>query len=120
MEPIINKTSFGSITVVGVDYDHDIIIGLEGGIRKRKKKLSKAVYGTSHTISIDEAGYIYEEGAEGIIIGSGQYGIAELSVEAKSFFDKKNCRVELLATPDAMKEWNRATGKWIGLFHITC
>ena len=120
MEPEINRTSFGSITIGGVNYDHDIIIGLEGGIKKRKKKLSKAVYGTSHTISLDEAGFVYQEGAEGIIIGSGQYGVTELSGEAKAFFDQKNCRVELFATPDAMKEWNMAEGKWIGLFHITC
>ena len=50
MNPVINKTSFGSITVNGESYDHDIIISLDGKIKKRKKKLSKAVYGTSHNM----------------------------------------------------------------------
>ncbi len=77
MAPVINDSSFGSITVEGVVYDHDIIITLEGKVKKRKKKLSKVVYGTSHTISRDEANYVYQE-------------------------------------------WNRAEGKWIALFHITC
>ncbi len=120
MAPVINESSFGSITVEGVVYDHDIIITLEGKVKKRKKKLSKAVYGTSHTISQDEANYVYQEGSKGIIIGSGQYGIAELSVEATNYFRKKDCKVKLLATPDAIQEWNRAEGKWIALFHITC
>ncbi len=49
-----------------------MVIRLSGAIKKRKKKLSKAVYGTSHTISLDEAKQIYEDGAERLIIGSGQ------------------------------------------------
>jgi hypothetical protein len=120
MKPIINDTSFGSITVGREPYDHDVIITLEGKVKKRKKKLSKAIYGTSHTISLDEARYVYQGGAEGIIIGSGQYGVAELSVEAAGFFKKQHCKVKVLPTPDAILEWNRTKGKWIALFHITC
>jgi hypothetical protein len=120
MIPIINGTSFGSITVDGVIFDHDIIITLEGKVIKRKKKLSKAIYGTSHTISLNEAVYIFQDGAEGIIIGSGQYGVAELSQEAAGFLKQRNCKVKLLSTPDAIQEWNRINGKWITLLHITC
>jgi hypothetical protein len=120
MKPEINKTSFGSITVNDERYDYDIIITLNGEVKKRKKKLSKAIYGTSHTISKDEAKYVYEEGAEVLIIGSGQYGVAELSEEATEYFRKKDCRVKLLPTPEAVKEWNRTKGRVIGLFHVTC
>ena len=120
MVPVINDSSFGSITVDGMVFDHDIIINLEGKVKKRKKKLSKAVYGTSHTISLDEAEYIYQEGSAGIIIGSGQYGVTVLSQEATGFLHQNNCKVILLPTPDAIQQWNRAEGKWIALFHITC
>jgi len=120
MKPEINKTDFGSITVNKEKYEYDIIITLDGEVKKRKKKLSKAVYGTSHTISKDEAKYVYEEGAEVLIVGSGQYGAAELSEEAADYYKKKNCQVILLPTPQAIKEWNRTEGKVIGLFHITC
>lgn len=120
MKPEINKTSFGSITINQEIYDYDIIITLAGEVKKRKKKLSKAIYGTSHTISKDEAKYVYEEGAEVLIIGSGQYGAVELSEEAADYFKKKKCRINLLPTPKAINEWNRASGKVIGLFHITC
>lgn len=120
MKPIINKTSFGSITLDGEGIEHDIFITLNGKVKKRKKKLSKVVYGTSHTISEDEIRYVFEKGTEGIIIGSGQHGVAELSDEAVDYLRNKKCKVILCPTPEAIREWNRAEGMWIGLFHITC
>lgn len=108
------------MTVDGASYGHDLIITLTGKVRKRKKKLSKEVYGTSHTISLAEMEHVYQEGAQGIIIGSGQYGAARLSGEAREFLEKKQCRILLKPTSEAMLEWNRARGPWIGLFHITC
>jgi len=120
MKPRINSTSFGSITVDSEKYDHDIIITSEGEVKKRKKKLSKAVYGTSHTISLEEIRYVYQERSEGIVIGTGQYGVAELSDKAGKFLKSRDCRVVLKSTADAIQEWNKTEGKWIGLFHITC
>ena len=120
MKPVINKTEFGSITVDEERYDHDIMITLDGKVKKRKKKLSKAVYGTSHTISLDEIRYTYQDKSEGIVIGSGQYGIAHLSDEARDYLKRNNCQVLLEATPEALQKWNKAEGKWIGIFHITC
>ena len=119
-KPLINDTSFGSITVDGESYEHDIIITLEGTVKKRKKKLSKSIYGSSHTISLPEIEYVYQENADGIVIGSGQYGVARLSQEASEFMVDKKCRVVLKNTPEALQEWNRSKGNWIGLFHITC
>jgi len=51
----IDSTEFGSITIDGTLYSHDILIRLSGEVVKRKKKLSKKYYGTSHTISLEEA-----------------------------------------------------------------
>lgn len=120
MKPEISDTEFGSITIGGVTYAHDILIRRSGEVCKRKKKLSKAVYGSAHTLSLDEAEYVYEEGAEVLLIGSGQDGRIELSAEAKAFFKEKGCKVELLPTPEAIRRWNQLGGKAIGLFHVTC
>lgn len=49
-------TQFGSITIDGTTYNHDVVIRLSGEVGKRKKKLSKREYGTSH--------YSLEERAE--------------------------------------------------------
>jgi hypothetical protein len=120
MKPEINSTSFGSITVGGIDFEYDILIRLEGKVEKRKKKLSKKLYGTSHKISLAEAEYIYEKGAEKLIMGTGQTGYVELSKKAEEYFREKDCKVKLLPTPKAIKVWNKSKGKTIAMFHVTC
>ena len=120
MKPNIDRTAFGSITIEGTVFDHDVMIRLNGQPEKRKKKLSKAVYGTSHVISLDEAQHLYEQGAERLIVGAGQQGLVKLSGEAAHYFEQRNCRVELLPTPQAIQVWNKAKGAVIGLFHVTC
>jgi hypothetical protein len=120
MKPKIDKTKFGSITIAGEMYEYDVLIRLDGKVVKRKKKLSKKVYGTSHILSLAEAEYVFQNGAETIIIGSGQEGMLKLSDEAIAFFEQKGCKVKLLATPDALRVWNKAKGPTIGLVHVTC
>ena len=120
MKPKINKTKFGSITISGEKYEHDVIIRLNGRVEKRKKKLSKEIFGTSHIISLAEAVYVYEEGARWVIIGTGQSGMAKLSDEADEFFRQKGCQVMLQPTPEAIRCWNETKEAGIGLFHVTC
>ena len=120
MKPNIDQTSFGSITIEGKEFEHDVLIRLDGQVEKRKKKLSKALYGTSHIVSLDEAKYVYEKGTERLILGSGQYGNVELSEEAADYFKRKHCLVKLLPTPEAIRAWNEAEGSVTGLFHVTC
>ena len=120
MKPKIDDTKFGSITIEGEKIRHDVVIRLNGDVEKRKKKLSKALYGTSHIISLDETKHVYQDGAEHLIVGTGQSGLATLSAEAAAYFEQKACRFELLPTPQAIKAWNNAEGAVIGLFHITC
>ena len=120
MKPHIDQTTFGSITIGGECLEHDVLIRLDGQVKKRKKKLSKAVYGTSHIISLDEAHHIYEQGAQQLIIGTGQYDSLRLSDEAANYFQRKQCLVELFPTPQAIQAWNENDKTAIGLFHVTC
>ena len=120
MLPTINSTSFGTITIQDEKYPHDVLIRLDGKVRKRKKKLSKELYGTSHKLSLAEAQHIYEQGAEKLLIGSGMFDRVHLSEEAAAFFNEKESAVVLAATPKARKLWNAEEGKIIGLFHVTC
>lgn len=120
MKPTIDETVFGSITVAHEEYDHDVIIRLNGEVEKRKKKLSKALYGTSHIVSLAEAQYVYERGAQRLIVGTGQGGNVTLSDEAKNYFQQVQCEVQTLPTPQAIRAWNEAVGAVIGLFHVTC
>ena len=116
----IDHTAFGEITIDGKVYEHDVIIRLSGEIVKRKKKLSKQLYGTSHVVSKDEAKFVFEKGCKQLILGSGQQGNVRLSPEAEAYFAKKDCEVVIRPTPQAIRAFNEAHGKKIGLFHVTC
>ena len=120
MKPRTESTSFGTITIDGNRYDHDVLIRLDGAIKKRKKKLSKRLYGTSHKISLMEAEHVYEEGADVLVIGTGQYDRVRLSDEAQAYFDDHEVKLIMAETPEAIKLWNAQHERAIGLFHVTC
>ena len=116
----IDGTEFGSIIIDKESYPYDVLIRLSGEIRKRKKKLSKERYGTSHIVSLEEAEFVYQKGSEVLVIGTGQSGNLRLSPEAAEFFAQKGCSVLAEPTPRAIVSFNQAKGQKIGLFHVTC
>jgi hypothetical protein len=116
----IDRTEFGSITIDGTTYDHDVKVGLDGKVTKRKKKLSKQQYGTSHIISETEARSIFEKGCDLLIVGTGQEGNVRLSPEAEAYFEKKGCKVLLRPTQEAIGSFNAAKEPKIALIHVTC
>ena len=93
-----------------------MVIQLSGEVVKRKKKLSKKYYGTSHVLSKDEAKFVFERGCEQLIVGSGQMGNVHLSPEAEAYFAKKGCKVLLQPTPEAIQLFNKSKARKIGLF----
>src|SRR6266508_1963599 len=107
MEPRIDRTQFGSVTIEGAVFTHDVIIRLGGQVKKRKKTLS-------------EAKHVYQQGAARLLLGTGQYDTVVLSEEAAAYFERNRCQVELLPTPEVIPVWNQAEGAVIGLFHVTC
>ena len=116
----IDGTEFGTITINGTVYDHDVVVRRSGEVIKRKKKLSKRIYGTSHIISEEEAEYLFEDGCTKIILGTGQYGSVALSPEAELFFRRRGCKVIAEPTPRAIETFNGEAGEKVGLFHVTC
>jgi hypothetical protein len=116
----IDGTQFGNITIDGKTYDHDVIIRSYGEVIKRKKKLSKRKYGTSHIVSREEVEFFYEDSCEELILGTGQFDNVRLSDEASIFLQQKACKVIMDATPNALNIYNRSAAKKIGMFHVTC
>ena len=84
----IESTTFGNITIDGKTYEHDVIIRLSGEVVKRKKKLSKKHYGTSHVVSKEEAKFVLRRGASRSF-WLGQEGNVQLSAEAEAYFAKR-------------------------------
>jgi hypothetical protein len=111
------STTFGTMTIDGKTYEHDVVIRLTGEVVKRKKKLSKKYYGTSHVVSKDEAKFVFEKGCVQLIVGSGQMGNVHLSPEAEAYFAKKGCKVCRSRPPKCVQQ---VACKKIGLFHVTC
>ena len=116
----IEGTQFGSITIQGRTYEHDVVIRLSGEVIKRKKKLSKKEYGTSHVISKEEAKFVHEKGCRELILGTGQYDNVRLSPEAAAYFSKKGCKVVAQPTADAIQTFNASKRHKVGLIHVTC
>jgi hypothetical protein len=71
-------------------------------------------------LELDEAKFVFEKGCRQLIVGSGQEGNVRLSPEAETFFAKKNCQLVIQPTPRAIRAFNEAHRKKIGLFHVTC
>src|SRR5216117_4040201 len=111
----IERTTVGTITIDGKTYEHDVIIRLSGEVARRKKKLSKKYYGTSHVLSKDEAKFIYEDGCEQLILGSGKMGNVQISPEAETYYAKNACTDLLQPTPKAIHTFNNSHAKKIGL-----
>ena len=120
MEPHIDKTRFGAITVADQAFRHDIGITLDGQVIKRKSHLSRSQYGTSHKISLDEIRDLWKPGASYIVIGAGLFRRVRLSAEAADFLSLHHCTAELYRTKRAIRQWNEVDGSVIGLFHVTC
>jgi hypothetical protein len=116
----IDGATFGSITIDGKTYDHDVLIRLSEKVEKRKKKLSKCIYGTSHTVSAGEAKFVIEKGCKQLIFGTGHDAMASLSREAAAFLNKRGCKVIAEPTPRAIRIFNKSKKAKIGLFHVTC
>jgi hypothetical protein len=110
MQPRIDRTRFGSVTIDGNAYEHDVLIRLGGELEKRKKKLSKAVYGTSHIISLAEARHVYQKGAELLLIGAGQSGTVTLSEEAAAYSNATAARYDCCRRPRSSRPGTRPKG----------
>src|SRR5258708_12476314 len=95
----IESTTFGAITIDGKTYEHDVVIRLSGEVVKRKKKLSKNFYGTSHVLSKVEAEFLFEKGCDQVVIGSGHMGNVHLSPKPEPYFATNTSQILLNPTP---------------------
>lgn len=119
-KPSIESIRFGSITIDGKAYKHDVVIRLDGRVTERKKHLSKAIYGSSHTVSLDEVREIYQVGAALLIVGTGMFGSVRLSDEALAHLSELGCQILLAPSRTIRRDWNETDVPAVGLIHITC
>ena len=116
----IDNTAFGKITIDGKTYEHDVIIRLSGEVVKRKKRLSKKLYGTSHVVSKDEAKFVFEKGCRRLILGSGQEGNVRFSPEAEVLFCQEAVRAADTASDSRFQRSTRKEDRSVPCDLLTC
>jgi|SRR5579864_2969333 len=114
----IQAFSFGSITIDGTVYDHDVVV--EGGkIRRRDKKPSKELQRSfGHTpLSIGEK---IPWSCRRLVIGTGAYG--RLPVTDEVIQEAKRRGVDLLMKPteQAIQDLERHSKNTNAILHVTC
>ncbi len=116
------RTDFGWIEIEGKKYEHDVVVYPDGRVERRKKEISKMKHGTSHMLDLDEIVWYLGHGERAVVIGSGQYGLLDLTKEAKKLLEDRKLEVYVLPTPKAIEKFEslRREKPTLGIFHVTC
>ena len=111
--PKIDSSTFGSITIDGVNYNHDVYIFPSGKVEERE-------YG--HTFSKDQVEHVLKENLETVVIGKGTSGMASLSDDAKALLEEKRIEIIEADTPEIRDKFNllSQTKRVAAIVHVTC
>src|SRR4030042_2154619 len=120
---MIEEYKFGSITIDGKTYNHDVEVRWTGETLKWWRK-------ESHIVGVDDIQRAVEVRPDTIIIGTGESGVAKVTEEAQNFIKENGIKLIIDLTEQATKTFNvineeseEEEGKQekeIGLFHLTC
>ena len=109
--------SFGSITIDGITYEHDVVID-RGMVSKRKKKPSKKFRDDfGHTpLSIEEE---IPWKCRRLVIGTGG-GALPVMKEVKREARRHKIKLLILPTAEAIAELRRDPSETNAILHVTC
>jgi len=110
----IDGTSFGSITIDGKCYSHDVWVFTDGSIERRDR---------NHEFNLNELDLLLKGNLEVVIVGTGQYGCVQINREAAELATRRGVQVIDDTTPNAIRRYNEAAkgGRRVaGAFHVTC
>ena len=114
---MITNYHFGSVTINGKIFRDDIVASSNGKVKLWKRE-------KHHLFQLEDIKEEVLETHPGIVIfGTGAYGMARLSPEAKEFIQDNNIEMIIQKTGAAMKSFNSLVKKGknvIGFFHLTC
>jgi hypothetical protein len=112
------RYSFGSITIDGVTYDHDLVIN-HGKISKRKKGPSKALRSRfGHTpLSAEEA---IPWNCRRLVIGTGASGSLPVTDEVEQEAQRREVELVMVPTKEAIELLGGDPPETNGIIHVTC
>lgn len=112
---MIEKYSFGYMTINGQPYDHDVLVS-PGEVKKWWRK-------DGHNIAKEDLKKALEMNPEIIVIGTGASGMMKVAKEVQNYITTKKIEVAIEVTEKAKDVYNQLEGhgkKVAGLFHLTC
>jgi hypothetical protein len=124
---MIEEYHFGSITIDGKTYNHDVEVRWIS--KARVLEVLKWWREESHVIDVEDVKRAIEQNPKTIIIGTGESGVAQVTEKAKNEIGSKGIKLIIDLTKEAIKTFNiggeeseeeKKREKIIGLFHLTC
>jgi hypothetical protein len=116
----LDSVSFGAAVVGGKEIATDLYIRADGELRRRKKKIARQRYGSSHILGPEELEKVTKGGPRTVIIGAGFSSMVHLTQEAEAYLRSLGVQWEVLPTPEAAEAFNRAPGRKALFMHVTC
>jgi len=110
--------SFGSITIDGKAYDHDVVIE-DGSVGKRSKKPSKRFqvrYGHTPLSAEEEIPW----GCSRLVIGTGAAGSLPVMDEVLKEAERRGVELVMLPTEEALALLGSAPDGTNAILHVTC
>ncbi|MCD6500587.1 hypothetical protein J7K42_01045 [bacterium] len=95
----IEKYHFGSITINGKTYNHDVEVRWSGEVLDWRRK-------ESHLIAVEDIKRALGQSPEVIVIGTGESGMARVTEEAKKEIEEKGIKLIIDRTEEAVKSFN--------------
>ena len=118
--PKIGDVAFGEISVGKKTHAGDIVIRVDGKVKKRKKDVVKERHGTSHVVDAKEIGRVCRGGPEVVFVATGHQGQTAVNEEAETFLRQRRIRLEVKTTPELADAYNACKDRKAALIHVTC
>ena len=110
----IIDSGFGSITIDGKRYNHDVWVFTDGSVEERR--------GGYHTFLSEEVQALLKGDPYTIIIGTGTAGCVRIEGAAKRLAERKGIELVDCITSNAIEKYNQLASKVkvAAAFHVTC
>ncbi|MBD3185274.1 hypothetical protein GF325_00485 [Candidatus Bathyarchaeota archaeon] len=118
----IDSTKFGSITIDGKEYSHDLYILPDGNMEKRDKSHSPRIHG-HRSLGKAEIKHILSTNPDILLIGTGQSGVLPFQEDVEGMLQNSAIVTIKEKTPDIINEFNKKwdDGKRVAaILHVTC
>jgi len=116
--PVVAQASHGEVTVDQKTYARDVMITVDGKVKKRPLKESAEGVVDSHTVAAKELEKLCKGGPEVLFIGTGRSGRLSLSEEAQRFLHQRSIAYQTLPTPEAAIAYNHSKDRKAALIHV--